>query len=99
MSRKKKKHKQPKPVYKHPFYSSLEWQKLRYMILKSHVLQHGKKCLLCGLSGVPLHVDHIKPRSKYPELQLDYRNLQVLCEACNLGKSNEDNTDWRGPRE
>jgi 5-methylcytosine-specific restriction endonuclease McrA len=26
-------------------------------------------------------------------LRLD--NLQVLCEPCNLGKSNRDETDWR----
>jgi len=42
-----------------------------------------------------LHVDHIKPRSKYPELSLTFSNLQILCEDCNFGKSNIDQTDWR----
>jgi hypothetical protein len=43
----------------------------------------------------PLHVDHIKPRSKFPHLALSLSNLQVLCRQCNLGKSNTDDTDWR----
>jgi len=42
-----------------------------------------------------MHVDHIRPRSKSPSLELDPDNLQVLCKACNLGKSNLDDTDFR----
>jgi 5-methylcytosine-specific restriction endonuclease McrA len=45
--------------------------------------------------GIVIHIDHILPRSKYPELSLVFDNLQVLCESCNLGKSNKDETDWR----
>ena len=70
------------------------WPKLRAIILKR---DHGR-CRCCGATakhGVRLHVDHIKPRSKYPELALDGDNLQVLCEICNLSKSNKDETDWR----
>lgn len=43
-----------------------------------------------------MHVDHIKPRSKYPELELEFTNLQILCADCNLGKRNHDSIDWRG---
>src|SRR5262249_39926358 len=39
--------------------------------------------------------DHIKPRSKFPELELELGNLQVLCADCNLGKRAWDQTDWR----
>jgi 5-methylcytosine-specific restriction endonuclease McrA len=42
-----------------------------------------------------MHVDHIKPRSLFPLLAADPENLQVLCEDCNVGKSNVDTTDWR----
>ena len=41
-----------------------------------------------------VHVDHIKPRSKYPKLALVKSNLQVMCEDCNLGKVNTDTIDW-----
>jgi 5-methylcytosine-specific restriction endonuclease McrA len=76
------------------FYDSYEWRKLRYRAL----VQHGGQCMACGRTrkdGVILHVDHIKPRKKFPELQLTLSNLQVLCHECNHGKSNWDQTDWR----
>lgn len=54
---------------------------------------------MCGRSpkihGVVIHVDHIKPRSKFPELALDVNNLQILCEDCNVGKLNRFETDYR----
>ncbi len=77
------------------FYASAEWRALRFAVLK---MANGR-CNLCGRStrehGVVLHVDHIKPRSIYPELELSLSNLQILCEDCNLGKGNRDDTDWR----
>ncbi len=42
-----------------------------------------------------MNVDLIKPRSKFPELALTLDNLQILCAACNHGKGNWDQTDWR----
>lgn len=89
------KKKQPKIIKRSydPFYDSNEWIALRHDVLK----RDGRTCVLCGVTGpgVELHVDHIKPRSKYPMLALDPNNLQVLCKHCNLGKSNRDDTDWR----
>lgn len=76
------------------FYESDPWRALRYKALKLH----GRRCMVCGAtpeSGAQLHVDHIKPRSKYPELELVLDNLQILCRDCNLGKSNKDSIDWR----
>lgn len=77
------------------FYESAAWRDVRYRALK----QHGAKCQCCGAtaisSGAPIHVDHIKPRSKFPELELNIKNLQVLCRDCNLGKRAWDQTDWR----
>ena len=87
------------PVKAEPvgFYASDAWRRVRYQALKLH----GGRCQCCGASptaGKSLHVDHILPRSKHPLLELQIDNLQVLCEACNLGKSNRDDTDWRGRR-
>lgn len=73
------------------FYHSREWRELRYKVF----VKYGRQCQCCGTTEGVFHVDHIKPRSLFPELELSIENLQVLCEACNLGKSNRDATDWR----
>lgn len=79
---------------KDKFYSSPAWRMLRYQAIK----RDGATCQLCGRTrkhGVVLHVDHIKPRSTHPKLELDLHNLQTLCEDCNMGKGNGDEIDWR----
>lgn len=77
------------------FYLSPEWRKLKYQAF----LRYGNSCNCCGRSrkfhNIVLHVDHIKPRSKFPDLALEISNLQILCEECNLAKSNTDQTKWR----
>lgn len=80
-----------KEQYGESFYSNPEWLHLRYLAFR----KYGKICAVCNSSSSVMHVDHIKPRSKFPELELELSNLQILCEACNLGKSNVDETDWR----
>lgn len=58
--------------------------KLRFSILQ----RDGYRCKICGRTandGVRLHVDHIMPISKGGKTVPS--NLQTLCEACNLGKS------------
>ena len=77
------------------FYLSDEWRKLRYRVIR----KYKATCMACGRNyrthKVIIHVDHIKPRSKYPHLALVFENMQVLCEDCNLGKGNTDEIDWR----
>ena len=76
------------------FYSSPAWLKLRYKTL----IRYDSTCMACkrpkSQTG-SLHVDHIKPRSKYPHLALDPENLQILCMECNIGKSNRFEHDHR----
>ena len=64
---------------------------LYYRVLK----ESGSRCALCGVTKKerPLHVDHIKPRSRGGKTE--YENLQVLCSKCNLTKGNKDETDFR----
>ena len=79
---------------KRDFYKSSAWRKLRYKALK----HYEATCMCCGASresGDQIHVDHILPRSKFPELALDFKNIQILCQSCNMAKSNKDYTDWR----
>ena len=73
------------------FYETKEWRELRYKILR----KYPRKCMLCNAENKELHVDHIKPKSIYPELALDATNLQILCKECNLGKSNLYIDDFR----
>lgn len=79
------------------FLASYEWRKLRMEVLK----ERGPTCECCGTNAqrdrVRMNVDHIKPRRYFPALALDKSNLQVLCEPCNHGKGNWDQTDWREP--
>lgn len=98
-----KKYKKKKPDFKcgpvlnlmaDDFLSTYEWRVLRMKVIK----KYGAKCQCCGASpetGAVINVDHIKPRKRFPNLALDESNLQVLCDACNQGKSNWDQTDWR----
>lgn len=95
----------PKPMRSATGYQSLvaylgtpkgkaQWRSVRFQAIKLG----GSRCALCGAgpaNGAVLHVDHIKPKSRFPELAFDLDNLQVLCEDCNLGKSNRDCTDFR----
>jgi len=70
------------------FYSSGEWKSLRIKFLKANT----NICRICGIQiekSIDLTVDHIKPRSKYPELALSYDNLMVLCRRCNSSKGDK----------
>ena len=69
-----------------------EWREIRQRVI-SH---YGGRCMCCG--KVPDHginVDHIKPRKFFPELALDFDNLQILCSRCNKAKGNRHHTDYR----
>lgn len=82
------------PVTGPAFLRTYDWKLLRYTAL----IRSSGQCECCGATpktGAVLHVDHIKPRSRYPHLALDLNNLQVLCSQCNIGKSNTDETDHR----
>lgn len=90
----------PKPCNHHKprsqavnFYSSDAWRKLRYRTIQAR----GRRCEACRTDSTDIryHVDHIKPRSLYPNLALEDSNVQVLCQLCNMGKGDQDQTDWR----
>lgn len=73
------------------FHNCQEWLELRYRAFR----EYGATCMNCGCRSGSLQVDHIKPRSKYPHLELEFCNLQVLCKPCNHGKRNHDEEDFR----
>ncbi|MGI9486842.1 MAG: HNH endonuclease [Geminicoccaceae bacterium] len=61
------------------------WRRVRLRALK----RDGARCVGCGRGssdGVTLEVDHIKPKSQYPNLMYDLANLQTLCYDCHRPK-------------
>lgn len=79
------------------FLQGFEWRKLRMVVLT----KRGARCECCGSTpadDIRINVDHIKPRKLFPELALVESNLQILCDVCNHGKGNWDQTDWRAER-
>lgn len=77
------------------FVDSKEWKQLREKA--RHLLP--PVCVRCE-SVYDLQVDHIFPKSKYPDLALKLSNLQILCRKCNFAKSNkvDDYTFKRFPQ-
>lgn len=73
------------------FYQSSRWLNLRAAVLE----RYGSTCMKCGTPTHSPHIDHIKPRSKYPALEYDLDNLQVFCMKCNIGKGNRSTQDYR----
>lgn len=67
--------------------------------IRREVLYASKfTCALCGKQprrkGL-LHLDHIRPQARYPELEYVISNLQALCASCNRHKHAYDGDDWR----
>ena len=50
------------------------------------------KCMYCeskiGYSSYP-HVEHIKPKKKFPELEFSWNNLGFSCQVCNTNKGDK----------
>lgn len=73
------------------FLKTPEWKALRSLVLEFY----GCVCMKCGATK-RIQVDHIKPKSRYPELALAFSNLQVLCWLCNKAKwHDQSEVDYR----
>lgn len=55
---------------------------LRYKNLTQELRAKTPNEVLCS-------VNHIMPKSKYPELTYEYSNLEVICRKCNISRSND----------
>jgi uncharacterized protein (TIGR02646 family) len=51
--------------------------------------QIGEYCSYCE-RPVTLAVEHVKPKSRYPELECDWENLLLGCSNCNGTKTDKD---------
>ena len=52
-------------------------------------------CQYCGATNVPLHVDHVHPRSRGGND--DMENLTTACGRCNSSKGNKTLDEWVRP--
>ena len=66
------------------------WKELKKKVYDTY----GKICLCCN-STENISVDHIKPYSRFPELCIEFDNLQPLCRSCNSSKGNKIIVDYR----
>lgn len=62
--------------------ASTNWQRARREALR----RYGHKCSECGTSEGQMHVDHVRPWAKFPELRYDLENLRMLCSSCHAAK-------------
>jgi hypothetical protein len=52
----------------------------------------GRKCVYCGVTGVPLNIDHVHPRSRGGSDRVS--NLALACIPCNQNKGSMDVKDF-----
>lgn len=55
----------------------------------------GRKCAYCGVSGVPLQVEHITPRTRGGSDRVS--NLTLACEGCNTAKGTQTAAEFGHP--
>ena len=83
------------------FYRSPEWRILRQNFLRRRTRIEGRYiCDFCknpiGHDG-DITVDHIKPRSKFPDLAMNIDNLLLACRRCNSSKGSKLLSDEEFP--
>lgn len=60
------------------FYTSSEWKELRTKVF----VRDNYTCQDCNQRGGKLEANHIKPRSRFPDLKLVESNIETLCKSC-----------------
>lgn len=82
------------------FYTNKPWRDLRDMKLN----EYNSTCQRCLVKyGIINNHNpeghHLKPRNKYPELELDPDNVVILCKNCNLKLGESGIVDWDRSKE
>ena len=79
------------------FYWSTQWRRLRKMKLNQDPV--CEECLKSDVVEPATEVDHIIPRAKRPDLELDMTNLQSLCKPHHSSKTATENAPGRNRSE
>jgi 5-methylcytosine-specific restriction endonuclease McrA len=72
-----------------PEISGVEYQQgtlLGYQIREYLLEKWGRQCAYCGKAGVPLQIEHIRPKSRGGTDRVS--NLTLACDPCNHDKAN-----------
>lgn len=78
--------------------SGIEYQQgtlLGYEVREYLLEKWDRKCAYCGISKVPLEVEHIIPKVRGGSNQVS--NLTIACRACNQAKDNQTATEFGFP--
>lgn len=78
------------------FYSKKAWRNLRRS--KLHQSPLCEECQRNNVITSATMVDHIIPRRLKPELELDWDNLQSLCDSCHNTKSAKEGRGGQNPQ-
>lgn len=89
-----------------PNKSHSSWLDQKYEFLKKWIKDHYLKeqnftCVFCRQKMVTKHkrvwdIEHIIPKSKYPQFLFEPRNLCVCCPDCNISKNDQKVLDREG---
>jgi 5-methylcytosine-specific restriction endonuclease McrA len=82
----------------HPEISGVEYQQgelLGYEVREYLLEKWGRQCAYCGVSGAPLEVEHIVPKSKGGSNRVS--NLTLACTSCNQAKGNQTAEEFGFP--
>ena len=69
---------QPKTKYHKRLLNTARYKEFR----KKMFARDEWSCIECGYKGSAIQLDHIKPRSIYPELAFEEDNVRTLCIPC-----------------
>lgn len=82
-----------------PEISGVEYQQgelAGYEVREYLLSKFDRKCVYCGVTGVRLEVEHIRPRSKGGSNRVS--NLAISCASCNQVKGNRDIEEFLSER-
>lgn len=83
-----------KAVVKSGMSYTQKWTRIRKLWIQLHPPNHQGyyECYLCfrWITTDALTLDHVKARSRYPELRFELNNLRPCCASCNREKGSKD---------
>lgn len=85
-------------LMRNPEISGIEYQQgtLEGYEVREYLLEkYNRKCVYCGIQGIPLQIEHIIPKSRGGTNRVD--NLAIACSACNQKKGNKTAEEYGFP--